>query len=156
MTNASKHTVRDVALRDLDNQKNDALHISYTVETSTTGLTAGAFQMLQAAHGTGVKLDVLNILAADYWGSGSGIDMGRTAIDVALDAIQKLDAVGYTDTKVGILVRAGANGGGGTFSIDDAQQIYAFAKENPHISGIGLLNPYQETNYNYSNIFNNL
>ncbi|QOG06192.1 hypothetical protein IGS74_16845 [Aureimonas sp. OT7] len=155
-TNASKHTVRDLALRDLDNQKNDALHISYTVETSTTGLTAGAFQMLQAAHGTGVKLDVLNILAADYWGSGSGIDMGRTAIDVALDAIQKLDAVGYTDTKVGILVRAGANGGGGTFSIDDAQQIYAFAKENPHISGIGLLNPYQETNYNYSNIFNNL
>ncbi|SHI45966.1 Ig-like domain (group 3) [Aureimonas altamirensis DSM 21988] len=154
--NASKHTVRDVALRDLDAQKSDALHISYTVETSTTGLTAGAIQMLQGAHANGVKLDVLNILAADYWGSGSGIDMGRTAIDVALDAMQKLDSVGYTDTKVGILVRAGANGGGGTFSIDDAQQIYAFAKENPHISGIGLLNPYQENNYNYSNIFNNL
>ena len=155
-TNSSKHTLRDVALKNLDVQKQDALHISYTVETSTTGLTAGATQMLQSAHANGVKLDVLNILAADYWGSGSGIDLGRTAIDVALDAIQKLDAAGYTDTKVGILVRAGANGGGGTFSLDDAQQIYAFAKENPHISGIGLLNPYQETNYNYSNIFNGL
>ncbi|KAA0972251.1 hypothetical protein FPY71_03865 [Aureimonas fodinaquatilis] len=103
-------------------------------------------QMLTDAKNTaggGVDIDVLNIMLMDYWGpagseEASQPDMGRYAIDVALKALEILDSVGYTDTKLGLYVKPGINQYGQTFTLQDAAQLYEFAKDNPDIAYVGL------------------
>ena len=57
---------------------------------------------------------------------------------MALKALEILDSVGYGDTKLGLYIKPGVNQYGQEFTLQDAAQVYEFAKENPDIAYVGL------------------
>lgn len=114
------------------------LTISFTLPVMPAGLTDAGKALLTEAHNQGVHIDVVNIMAMDYWQMPASTDMGRAAVDAAINTLAQLDAMGYTDTQVGIYVKGGYNSGGQVFSLADATQVYEYAKENPDVARVGL------------------
>src|SRR5204862_3253168 len=58
------------------------LEISYTLSTSVFGLTRRALNVLRNAAANGTRIDVINLMAFDYY-DGRTSDMGTAAIDAA-------------------------------------------------------------------------
>jgi chitinase len=103
-----------------------------------TGLTYEGINLLAQAKQDGVDIDVVNIMAMDYGAYADSGDMGQDAIDAALATISQLRELGI-DAKVGITPMIGINDvQSEVFTVEDANQLMAFAKDNPDIASIGM------------------
>jgi Carbohydrate binding domain/Glycosyl hydrolases family 18 len=123
------------AMKDLK-ASNPGLQFSMTLPVLTSGLTNDGVNILKAAKNAGVKIDVVNIMAMDYY-AGTGTEMGQGAIDAAKATLAQMQSVdsGYTYADLGITPMIGKNDDGSTFTLADARTVENFAAQN----GVGRL-----------------
>ncbi|MEU9441271.1 carbohydrate binding domain-containing protein [Streptomyces sp. NPDC048304] len=123
------------AMKDLK-AANPGLQFSMTLPVLTSGLTNDGVNILEAAKNAGIRIDVVNIMAMDYY-AGTGTEMGQGAIDAARATLAQMQSVdsGYTYANLGITPMIGKNDDGSTFTLADAQTVENFAAQN----GVGRL-----------------
>jgi hypothetical protein len=132
---------------------NPDLKISFTVATQPEGLSeSGSFgsdadnvlKLLTDAKAAGVKIDVVNIMAMDYFSGIDNPDMGQMAIHAAIKVHDQLVAHGMGDVMVGITPMIGLNDYWNVpankqeiFTLQDAAELTQFAKDTPWVAGLG-------------------
>jgi hypothetical protein len=123
------------AMKDLK-ASNPGLQFSMTLPVLTSGLTNDGVNILKAAKNAGIKIDVVNIMAMDYY-AGTGTEMGQGAIDASRATLAQMQSVdsGYTYANLGITPMIGKNDDGSTFTLADARTVESFAAQN----GVGRL-----------------
>jgi hypothetical protein len=114
---------------------NPGLQFSVTLPVLPTGLDNYGVGIVQAAQNVGVQIDLVNIMAMDYYQGNQ--EMGTAAINAAQATLSQLQSInsGYTYANVGITPMIGVNDDGSTFSLADAQSVSSWAGSN----GIGRL-----------------
>jgi hypothetical protein len=118
------------AMKDLK-ASNPNLQFSMTLPVLTSGLTGDGVNILKAAKNAGIKIDVVNIMAMDYY-AGTGTEMGQGAVSAAKATLAQMQSVdsGYTYANLGITPMIGKNDDGSTFTLADAQTVETFAAQN--------------------------
>jgi Cellulose binding domain/Fibronectin type III domain/Glycosyl hydrolases family 18 len=125
-------SLRSQAMKALQNA-NPSLKISLTLPVLPSGLTADGLGVVRAAVNAGVSLDVVNIMAMDYYQSG---DYGDFAIQAAQSTYNQLASIfpGKTSAQlwrlIGVTPMLGQNDDGHVYDKSDASQLVAFAKTN--------------------------
>jgi hypothetical protein len=153
---------------------NPGLIISYTLGVGPGGLDSGSnggTQDIADAKSAGLNLNVVNIMAMDY--GGSGIEMGSTAEEAAAATLSQIQSAGLS-SKVGITPMIGQNDSGGeVFQLSDATTVVNFANSNSYVSLLGFwslardnggcagnttasgsCSGVSQSNYQFSSIFN--
>ncbi|WP_042423244.1 carbohydrate binding domain-containing protein [Streptacidiphilus anmyonensis] len=123
------------AMKDLK-ASNPGLQFSMTLPVLTSGLTGDGVNILKAAKNAGIKIDVVNIMAMDYY-AGTGTEMGQGAVSAAEATLAQMQSVdpSYSYANLGITPMIGKNDDGSTFTLADAQTVENFAAQN----GVGRL-----------------
>jgi hypothetical protein len=118
------------AMKDLK-ASNPNLKFSMTLPVLTSGLTGDGVNIITAAKTAGIKIDVLNIMAMDYY-AGTGTEMGQAAVSAAKATLAQMQSVdsSYTYANLGITPMIGKNDDGSTFTLADAQTVESFAAQN--------------------------
>ncbi|MGW3104414.1 carbohydrate binding domain-containing protein [Streptomyces sp. NPDC001100] len=118
------------AMKDLK-AANPNLKFSMTLPVLTSGLTGDGVNIVKAAKTAGIKIDVLNIMAMDYY-AGTGTEMGQAAVSAARATLTQMQSVdsSYTYANLGITPMIGKNDDGSTFTPADAQTVESFAAQN--------------------------
>ncbi|WP_370943627.1 chitinase [Amycolatopsis sp. cg5] len=113
-------------------QNNSGLKISLTLPVLPSGLDANGVAAVQAAKNAGVNLDMVNVMAMDYY-QGAG-DQGAKAISAAKATQAQVKSIfGLSDAaawkKVGVTPMLGVNDSQNEiFYQKDARALVAFAK----------------------------
>ena len=138
---------RSQALKTLQNN-NPGLKISLTLPVLPSGLTADGLNVVKSAKDAGVNVDLVNIMAMDY---------GRPADEYGQDAIKAIKstqaqlktALGLSDAAafriLGVTPMLGENDDHGTFTIQDAKDVVAFANDN-HLGYMGFWETNRDNN----------
>jgi hypothetical protein len=115
---------------------NSGLVFSITIPVTPTGMDNYGVGLVQAAHNAGVKIDVVNLMAMDYY-AGTGEEMGTAAVNAAKGALAQMKAIdsSYSYANVGLTPMIGVNDDGSTFTLADAATVENFAAAN----GLGRL-----------------
>ncbi|WP_316751963.1 cellulose binding domain-containing protein [Streptomyces herbicida] len=123
-------TRRSQALARLQ-QAHPGLRISLTLPVLPEGLTADGLNVVASARDAGVDLDVVNIMAMDYYRS---VDYGDAALQAAQSTFTQLKSLypGKTDAQVwamvGVTPMLGQNDDGHVYDQADARRLVAFAQ----------------------------
>jgi Carbohydrate binding domain/Glycosyl hydrolases family 18 len=118
------------AMKDLK-ASNPGLQFSMTLPVLPSGLTNDGVNILKAAKNAGIKIDVVNVMAMDYY-AGTGTEMGQAAVSAAEATLAQMQSVdsGYTYANLGITPMIGKNDDGSTFTLADARTVENFAEQN--------------------------
>jgi hypothetical protein len=110
---------------------NPGLVFSITIPVTPTGMDNYGVGLVQAAHQAGVKIDVVNLMAMDYY-AGTGQEMGTAAINAAKGALAQMKSIdsSYGYGNVGLTPMIGVNDDGSTFTLADASKVESFAAAN--------------------------
>ncbi|HEX3780058.1 MAG TPA: chitinase [Pseudonocardiaceae bacterium] len=114
---------------------NSGLQFSVTMPVLPSGLTGDGVNILKAAQAVGVKIDIVNIMAMDYYQGDQ--DMGQAAISAAQATLAQMQSVdsSYTYANLGITPMIGVNDDGSTFTLANANTVESWAASN----GVGRL-----------------
>lgn len=123
---------------------NPNLRMSLTLPVLPEGLTADGVAVVSSARDAGVNLDVVNVMAMDYYRTG---DYGDFAVQAANSTFAQVKSLypGKTDAQVwrmvGVTPMLGQNDDGHIYDQNDARQMVTFAS-GKHL---GLLAFWEET-----------
>ncbi len=112
---------------------NPGLKISLTLPVLPEGLTADGVNVVQQARDAGVNLDMVNIMAMDYYRMG---DYGDFAVAAANATFNQLKSLYPSKTTaqlwkmIGVTPMLGQNDDGHVFDFGDANQLVTLAKTN--------------------------
>ena len=110
---------------------NPGLRVSFTLPVLPEGLTADGLGVVRSARDAGVAVDLVNVMAMDYYRTG---DYGNFAVDAANATFAQMKSLypGRTDAQlwkmVGVTPMVGANDDGHIYDQADARQLVAFAQ----------------------------
>jgi hypothetical protein len=143
IADAASNNRRSQAMKGLQ-AANPSLKISLTLPVLPEGLTADGVAVVQSARDAGVNLDVVNVMAMDYYRAG---DYGDFAVQAANSTFAQLKTLypAKTDAQVwrmvGVTPMLGQNDDGHVYDQNDARQMVTFAS-GKHL---GLLAFWEET-----------
>ncbi|MFJ9542791.1 cellulose binding domain-containing protein [Streptomyces sp. NPDC101225] len=112
-------------------QAHPGLRISLTLPVLPEGLTSDGLNVVRSARDAGVDLDVVNVMAMDYY---RGVDYGDAAVQAAQSTFTQLKSLypGRTDAQlwamVGVTPMLGQNDDGHVYDQSDARQLVSFAQ----------------------------
>ncbi|GIG59032.1 hypothetical protein Lfu02_34040 [Longispora fulva] len=121
---------RNTAMANLQ-RANPGLKVSLTLPVLPEGLTTEGLNVVRTARDAGVNLDLVNIMAMDYYRDG---DYGGFAVQAAQSTFTQLKALypAKTDAQVwkmvGVTPMLGKNDDGRVYDQADARQLVAFAQ----------------------------
>ncbi|MEU4301415.1 carbohydrate binding domain-containing protein [Kitasatospora aureofaciens] len=124
---------RSAALAKLQ-QAHPGLKVSLTLPVLPEGLTGDGVAVVKSARDAGVNLDLVNVMAMDYYRSGT--DYGNATVQAARSTFGQLKALypAKTDTQlwamVGVTPMIGENDDHQIYNQAAAQQLVTFAKQN--------------------------
>ncbi len=124
---------RSAALAKLQ-QAHPGLKVSFTLPVLPEGLTSEGVAIVKSARDAGVTTDLVNIMAMDYYRSGT--DYGNAAVQAAQSLFGQLKALypAKTDAQlwamVGVTPMIGENDDHQIYNQAAAQQLVAFARQN--------------------------
>ncbi|MFI9324027.1 carbohydrate binding domain-containing protein [Kitasatospora aureofaciens] len=124
---------RSAALAKLQ-QAHPGLKISLTLPVLPEGLTGDGVAVVKSARDAGVDLDLVNVMAMDYYRSGT--DYGNAAVQAARSTFGQLKALypAKTDTQlwamVGVTPMIGENDDHQIYNQAATQQLVTFASQN--------------------------
>ncbi|MFF2078884.1 carbohydrate binding domain-containing protein [Kitasatospora sp. NPDC058162] len=124
---------RSAALAKLQ-QAHPGLKVSLTLPVLPEGLTSEGVAIVKSARDAGVNLDLVNIMAMDYYRSGS--DYGNAAVQAAQATFGQLKSLypAKTDAQlwamVGVTPMIGENDDHQIYNQAAAQQLVTFAQQN--------------------------
>jgi chitinase len=134
---------RSQALAKLQNA-NPNLRVSLTLPVLPSGLTGDGLNVVRSARDAGVRVDMVNAMAMDYYMTG---DYGTFAVDAAKSLFNQLKGL-YPSLStpqlwamVGITPMVGQNDDGHIYDRDDARQLVSFAQSNH----LGMLSFWETT-----------
>jgi Ca2+-binding RTX toxin-like protein len=154
--NVDANHLRNMAINGLK-AENAGLHVSFTVATMPGGVSTEPSTMVDGhlsgsgdvealialLAADGVDVDVVNIMAMDYFDGPANPDMGANAISAAKAMHSLLQGLGI-DAKVGVTPMIGQNDayddatvGNEVFTLDDARDLVDFFASTPWIAGLG-------------------
>ena len=122
-------TRRSQALAGLQ-RANPGLRVSFTLPVLPEGLTADGLNVVRSARDAGVNVDLVNVMAMDYYRTG---DYGDFAVQAANSTFAQIKSLypGRTDAQVwkmvGVTPMLGANDDGHIYDQNDARQLVSFA-----------------------------
>ncbi|WP_034594418.1 cellulose binding domain-containing protein [Hamadaea tsunoensis] len=129
VADTAANTRRSQALKNLQ-AANPGLKVSLTLPVLPEGLTAEGVAIVQSARDAGVTLDIVNVMAMDYYRTG---DYGDLAVQAANSTFSQLKTLypSKTDAQlwrmVGVTPMLGANDDGHIYDQNDARQMVTFA-----------------------------
>jgi len=154
---ADANHLRNLAINGLK-AENGGLHVSFTVATLPDGVSdtpssplpgggvsgsGNVEALLELIKADGVDVDVVNIMAMDYFDGPANPDMGDNAISAATAMHALLQSLGL-DAKVGVTPMIGQNDayndathGNEVFGLEDARDLVEFFASTPWIAGLG-------------------
>ncbi|MEU9891734.1 cellulose binding domain-containing protein [Sphaerisporangium sp. NPDC051011] len=112
-------------------QAHPDLKVSLTLPVLPEGLTTDGLNVVRSARDAGVNLDVVNVMAMDYY---RAIDYGDAAVQAAQSTFNQLKTLypGKSDAQVwrmvGVTPMLGQNDDGRIYDQADARQLVEFAK----------------------------
>ncbi|GII30848.1 cellulose binding domain-containing protein [Planotetraspora mira] len=112
-------------------QAHPNLKISLTLPVLPNGLTSDGLNVVRSARDAGVKLDVVNVMAMDYY---QPVDYGDAAVQAVNSTFSQIKSLypSLTDAQVwrmvGVTPMLGQNDDGRIYNQDDARQLVTFAK----------------------------
>ncbi|MEV6105009.1 cellulose binding domain-containing protein [Streptomyces sp. NPDC051940] len=112
-------------------QAHPGLRVSLTLPVLPEGLTADGLAVVRSARDAGVVLDVVNVMAMDYYRSA---DYGDAALQAAQSTFDQLKSLypGRTDAQVwamvGVTPMLGQNDDGRIYDQADARQLVTYAQ----------------------------
>lgn len=112
-------------------QAHPGLRISLTLPVLPEGLTADGLAVVRSARDAGVNLDIVNVMAMDYYRS---IDYGDAAVQAAQSTFTQLKSLypAGSDAQVwamvGVTPMLGQNDDGHIYDQADARQLVTFAQ----------------------------
>jgi hypothetical protein len=122
-------------------QTHPNLKISLTLPVLPEGLTGDGLNIVRSAKNAGAALDAVNIMAMDYYRSGT--DDGVAATQAAQATHDQLKTI-YTSLSdaqlwamVGVTPMLGRNDDGSVYDQNDARQLVTFARQH-HVGGLGF------------------
>ena len=110
---------------------NPGLRVSFTLPVLPEGLTADGLNVVRAARDAGVNVDLVNVMAMDYYRTG---DYGSFAVDAANSTFSQVKSLypDRTDAQVwkmvGVTPMLGQNDDGHVYDQADARQLVSFAQ----------------------------
>ena len=110
---------------------NPGLRVSFTLPVLPEGLTADGLNVIRSARDAGVNVDLVNVMAMDYYRTG---DYGNFAVDAANATFNQVKSLypGRTDAQlwkmVGVTPMLGTNDDGHIYDQADARQLVSFAQ----------------------------
>src|SRR5689334_130501 len=110
---------------------NPGLRVSFTLPVLPEGLTSDGLNVVRSARDAGVNVDLVNVMAMDYYRSG---DYGDFAVQAANSTFAQIKSLysGRTDAQVwkmvGVTPMLGANDDGHIYDQNDARQLVGFAQ----------------------------
>jgi hypothetical protein len=125
-------SLRSQAMKQLQSA-NPNLKISLTLPVLPTGLDNNGLNVVTAAKNAGVNLDVVNVMAMDYYQNG---DYGAFALQAAQSTFNQLKSLYPTKTTaqlwrmVGVTPMLGQNDDGHIYNQAAARNLVSFAKAN--------------------------
>jgi hypothetical protein len=119
---------------------NPGLVVSVTIPTFPTGPDYNGDAFLQQAAADGTRINVINVMAMDFYGSfdTGGANMGAYAVEAAEDTLSFVKTIWPSDTyaNIGVTPMIGQNDDPAeVFSLANAQTLESFAQAN----GLGRL-----------------
>jgi hypothetical protein len=123
-------TRRSQALAALQ-RANPGLRVSFTLPVLPEGLTADGLNVVRSARDAGVNVDLVNVMAMDYYRNG---DYGDFAVQAANSTFNQVKSLypSRTDAQlwkmVGVTPMLGVNDDGRIYDQADARQLVAFAQ----------------------------
>ena len=122
-------------------QTHPNLKISLTLPVLPSGLTADGLNVVRSAKNAGAAIDAVNVMAMDYYQSGT--DDGDGAVQAAQATHDQLGSI-FTDRSdaqlwamVGVTPMLGENDDHSVYDQGDAQQLVTFAGQH-HVGGLGF------------------
>lgn len=116
------------------------LRISFTLPVLPEGLTADGVNVVRSAIGAGISVGAVNVMAMDYYRSGSYGDFALQAAQATFNQLKGLYS-GVSDAQlwrmVGVTPMLGQNDDGHVFDQAAARQLVAFAKDK-HLGMLGF------------------
>ncbi|MFR0357223.1 cellulose binding domain-containing protein [Streptomyces sediminimaris] len=112
-------------------QAHPGLRISLTLPVLPEGLTSDGLNVVRSARDAGVDVDVVNVMAMDYY---RDVDYGDAAVQAARSTFAQLKSLypGRTDAQVwgmvGVTPMLGQNDDGHLYDQSDARQLVSFAQ----------------------------
>ena len=112
---------------------NPGLKVSLTLPVLPEGLTADGLSVVRSARDAGVNVDIVNVMAMDYYRMG---DYGDFAVAAANSLFGQLKSLYPSKTNaqlwkmVGVTPMLGQNDDGHIFDFGDSSQLVTFAKMN--------------------------
>ena len=110
---------------------NPGLRVSFTLPVLPEGLTADGLGVVRSARDAGVNVDLVNVMAMDYYRNG---DYGQFAVDAANSTFAQVKSLypSRADAQVwkmiGVTPMLGQNDDGRIYDQNDARQLVAFAQ----------------------------
>jgi hypothetical protein len=110
---------------------NPGLRVSFTLPVLPEGLTADGLNVVRSARDAGVTVDLVNVMAMDYYRNG---DYGQFAVDAANSTFNQVKSLypGRSDAQVwkmiGVTPMLGVNDDGRIYDQADARQLVSFAQ----------------------------
>ncbi|GLY93782.1 sugar hydrolase [Actinoplanes sp. NBRC 103695] len=110
---------------------NPGLRISFTLPVLPEGLTADGLGVVRSARDAGVNVDLVNVMAMDYYRNGDYGDLAVAAANATFAQVKSLYP-GRTDAQVwkmiGVTPMLGQNDDGRVYDQNDARQLVSFAQ----------------------------
>lgn len=121
-------------------QKATGVKVSLTLPVLPSGLTADGLNVVRSAKKNGVALDMVNIMAMDYYQKG---DYGAFATMAASATLKQIRGVysGASFATIGVTPMIGKNDDGNVFDQKAAQKLVGFARTNH----VGMLSFWETT-----------
>jgi Glycosyl hydrolases family 18/Carbohydrate binding domain len=139
LTNTAGYTRRNQAVAQVESwaaANNRSIQFSYTMPTTTTGLTSGEVSILQNAKSEGATVSVVNIMTFDYY-IGTTQEMATDTESAAQGLYSQLQSLYPSDTStqlwgmIGITEMVGIDdyGAAETFTEADASTVLSWAEQ---------------------------
>jgi hypothetical protein len=122
-------------------QKATRVKVSLTLPVLPNGLTADGLNVVKSAKKNGVAVDLVNIMAMDYYQSG---DYGKFAQQAATATLKQLRGIygsGTSARMVGVTPMIGKNDDGHVFNQSAARALVSYARSNH----LGMLSFWETT-----------
>jgi cellulose binding protein with CBM2 domain/fibronectin type III domain protein len=134
IADTATNNLRFQAINQLE-ASNPGLVVSVTIPSFPTGPDNNGQAFLQQAAADGTKINVVNVMAMDYYGGfdTGGANMGAYAVEAAQDTLSLLQSIfpGDTYANVGVTPMIGQNDDPAeVFSEANAQALVSFAQQN--------------------------
>lgn len=132
IADTASNNLRFEAIKELESA-NPGLVVSVTIPTFPTGPDFNGDAFLQQAASDGVSINVVNVMAMDYYSGFDPANMGSDAVEAAQSTLSFLKTLfpGATYAMVGVTPMVGQNDDSAeVFSEANAQTLVSFAEAN--------------------------